>query len=464
VTTVFSFPYYFLAEGDLVVISTAADGVETTKTLTTHYTVTGEGEPAGGSVTMLTAPASGTTLTIYNDPDQIQEVDLRENDSLPAEAVEEALDRLTMIAQRLSTLITNVVKLSNGFVGTFDTTLPSDLSGVADAVPVTDATGEGWADAADWPTTTDLANAETNATAAAASASAAASSASAAAASAAAVIAALPFTDVVYKTFSDSPITLTTADTGKLISIDCTSGAVAVTLPSIAAMTAEAPVLILKKSDSSVNKVTYTRAGSDTIEGATSDTLDTQGAGVFLIADTDQAPDAWAKLEMGTSGSGGGGGGSLRFIEGANSPVKTFENEIEIYEYEPALSQALYVSVRVPQSYVTGSPVNLRILWTCAATSGDALINAVATLIRSEVDEITSTTNQRTTTNAAVTLSAANDLEPQKAVLDISSSTGQINGVSISAGDLIKVKVQESSSTVGSVIKLIADASEVTFS
>lgn len=164
------------------------------------------------------------------------------------------------------------------------------------------------------------------------------------------------------------------------------------------------------------------------------------------------------------SSGGGGGGGSLRFVEGANSPIKTFENEIEVYEYEPGMGQALYLAVRVPSTYLAGSPINLRILWTCAATSGDALINAVATLIRSEVDEITSTTNQRTTTNTAITLSATNDLEPQKIDLDITDAFGDINGTGVSAGDLIKVKIQESSSTVGSVIKLIPDASEVSFS
>lgn len=159
----------------------------------------------------------------------------------------------------------------------------------------------------------------------------------------------------------------------------------------------------------------------------------------------------------------GGGGGSLRFIEGPNAPIKTFENEIDVYEFEPGLGQNLFLSIRVPATYVPGLPINLRILWTCSATSGNALINAVATLIRSEVDEITSTSNTRVTTNSAVAMSAANDLEPQKVVLDISSSIGQINAVAISAGDLIKVKIQESSSTVGSAIKLIPDACEVTF-
>jgi hypothetical protein len=164
------------------------------------------------------------------------------------------------------------------------------------------------------------------------------------------------------------------------------------------------------------------------------------------------------------TGLGGGGGGALRIVEGANSPVKTFESEMEVYEFEPGQSQELFLAIRVPYSYTAGSPINLRILWTCASTSGNALINAVSTLIRSEIDAATILTNQRTTTNAAITMSSSNDLEPQKIVLDISSSIGEINAVAISAGDLIKIKIKESSSTVADVIKLIPDACEVTFS
>jgi len=174
--------------------------------------------------------------------------------------------------------------------------------------------------------------------------------------------------------------------------------------------------------------------------------------------------DLGVESKLLTSASAVGGGGGLRFLEGANSPVLTFENELEVYEYQPGLAQELYLAIRVPASYSSGSAINLRILWTCASTSGNALINAVATLIRSEVDEIQSTTNQRTTTNAAITLTVNNDLEPQKIALDISSSIGQINAVDIVAGDLIKVRVKESSSTVADNIKLIPDASEVSFS
>ncbi len=60
VTTLFSFPYRFLVDADLVVIEkVTATGVETVKTLTTHYTVSGAGGANGGSITMLIAPASG---------------------------------------------------------------------------------------------------------------------------------------------------------------------------------------------------------------------------------------------------------------------------------------------------------------------------------------------------------------------------------------------------------------------
>ena len=37
-------------------LSVSAAGVETTKVLTTDYTLTGAGDDAGGSVTMLVAP------------------------------------------------------------------------------------------------------------------------------------------------------------------------------------------------------------------------------------------------------------------------------------------------------------------------------------------------------------------------------------------------------------------------
>lgn len=113
----FSFPYYFLADGDLTVIKTTiADGTEETLTLTTDYTVSGAGEAAGGSVTLVATLSSAYKLTIIRDPDILQPADYPANDRFPAATHEEALDRATMIMQRLKDYIDRSFRLSDGDV------------------------------------------------------------------------------------------------------------------------------------------------------------------------------------------------------------------------------------------------------------------------------------------------------------------------------------------------------------
>ena len=113
----FSFPYYFLADGDLTVIKTTiADGTEATLTLTTDYTVSGAGEAAGGSVTLVATLSSAYKLTIIRDPDILQPADYPANDRFPAATHEEALDRATMIMQRLKDYIDRSFRLSDGDV------------------------------------------------------------------------------------------------------------------------------------------------------------------------------------------------------------------------------------------------------------------------------------------------------------------------------------------------------------
>lgn len=101
-TTAFAASFYFLANSHLKVILRNALGVETVQVLNTDYTVTGAGNPAGGTVTMVVAPPTGTTLTIARNVPLTQEVDYQPNDPFPAESHEQALDKLTMIAQQQS--------------------------------------------------------------------------------------------------------------------------------------------------------------------------------------------------------------------------------------------------------------------------------------------------------------------------------------------------------------------------
>lgn len=141
-TTAFSYPNKFFSDSDLVVIDrTDATGAETTKTLTTHYTVTGATATNGGTVTMLTAPASGHSLIIYQDPSRVQDLDLDENDALPPEQLEKRLDKLVIQNQRDKSRIDRSVRLSESHP-TFDPTLPALLT--ADQALVVNSTADGF--------------------------------------------------------------------------------------------------------------------------------------------------------------------------------------------------------------------------------------------------------------------------------------------------------------------------------
>lgn len=112
-TTAFTVPFYFLANTDLLVTyRNNSTGTETVKTLTTDYTVTGAGVSSGGTVTMLSAPASGITVVIQRSVPLTQNVDYQPNDPFPANTHEMALDKLTMEAQQLQEQISRSIKLS----------------------------------------------------------------------------------------------------------------------------------------------------------------------------------------------------------------------------------------------------------------------------------------------------------------------------------------------------------------
>jgi hypothetical protein len=158
---------------------------------------------------------------------------------------------------------------------------------------------------------------------------------------------------------------------------------------------------------------------------------------------------------------GGGGGGSIEWLEDSNAPIAASENFIRVYRYEAGLSQALYAFVKVPESYKTGNQLKLYTSFYSNDTSGTAIIRSVSTLIRPGTDLITSTTNQRTSTNAAVTLSGTTQNKPQEVILDLSSTIGQINAVGVSPGDLILIRLERGNDTATGELKVPVHASEL---
>lgn len=186
VTTVFAVPFYFLEDSHVkAVLVDDTTRAETVWAITTNYTLTGEGdEDAGGELTALVAPATGKTLVIYRDPDVDQDTDYTNNEKRPGPALEESLDKLTMLVKRLKTQMSRAVRLPEGFTATFSTFLPATLT--AGKVWIVNATEDGLEEG---PTADEIENAQGYATAAAASEAAAAASETAAAASAAAAAA-----------------------------------------------------------------------------------------------------------------------------------------------------------------------------------------------------------------------------------------------------------------------------------
>lgn len=164
-------------------------------------------------------------------------------------------------------------------------------------------------------------------------------------------------------------------------------------------------------------------------------------------------------------GSGGGGGGALKWIEGETSPTPSIANNMLIYAYAADLSndQSLYALVKVPESYSPGTRIYMKFPWYAAGTSLTVLIQAITTLIRKDVDAITTTTNQHTSTNAALTLSSpANEAHVES--LDLTAAGGTINSVAVSAGDLLLVRVtRDTSDTYTGDANALPDSAEVTF-
>ena len=113
--TNFAYQFRILQDTDLlVIIRTNSTGAETTKTLSTHYTVAGAGDASGGSITFTSGnvPASGETVVIRRNVPQTQAIDYIANDPFPAETHEEGLDRATMVAQQVGEESDRSIKLS----------------------------------------------------------------------------------------------------------------------------------------------------------------------------------------------------------------------------------------------------------------------------------------------------------------------------------------------------------------
>lgn len=131
-TVAFPTVFVFNVAADIKVIERViATGVETIKTLTTEYTVSGGGGAgnvaAVGTVTAVTAPASTVQWLIQRDLTEDQQTDLPIAGPFPSTAVEAALDKVTMLIQRLTALFGRSLKFPDTDPEALDPEIPNSV-------------------------------------------------------------------------------------------------------------------------------------------------------------------------------------------------------------------------------------------------------------------------------------------------------------------------------------------------
>ena len=115
-TTAFAYTFKAFASSEIKVFirtdSTGAEAQRSEGSGSTNYSVSGVGNAGGGTVTFVTAPASGETVVIRRQTAQTQGTDYVENDPFPAEDHETALDKLTHIVQEVQEELDRSFKVS----------------------------------------------------------------------------------------------------------------------------------------------------------------------------------------------------------------------------------------------------------------------------------------------------------------------------------------------------------------
>ncbi len=109
-TTAFPTEFKFLNDDHVRVVLRAADGTETLWFKDTNYTISGAGDPGGGTVTATVAPATGETLVIRPSIPSVQETALPLGGAFSSTAVETMSDLTTLRDQQIEEALSRAVK------------------------------------------------------------------------------------------------------------------------------------------------------------------------------------------------------------------------------------------------------------------------------------------------------------------------------------------------------------------
>ena len=129
---------------------------------------------------------------------------------------------------------------------------------------------------------------------------------------------------------------------------------------------------------------------------------------------------------------------------GDGGAIAEVEFDQHIFKFGPGIVQGLKARIKVPHDY---SSAQLNAFITCYSESvaNNFLLKTVATLIRIN-DPANAVTNQRTSTNLQVPI-VAPAYKKQIIICDLTDATGKINGVAVSADDIIDIYLYRDTAT-----------------
>lgn len=147
-SAVFNFQYEFHAESDLGVFiyNSSRPTFIVEQVLNTDYTVSGDQDSQdrflnGANVVMNSSPATGDEIVIFRSSAVNSVFSLPFTGVIPSAELVKALDRLTLLAQRLNDQVTRSVRLDDAYPFAFDTKLPENLTPGAPLIVNSGATG-----------------------------------------------------------------------------------------------------------------------------------------------------------------------------------------------------------------------------------------------------------------------------------------------------------------------------------
>lgn len=128
-------PFPFLDAGDIRIVKTAVNGVETELARPANFTLTGTGNPAGGSATLVAAARTGEMYLVLGNTIPTRTQDVTRAGKYSSKATDEDFDRLTLMIQELRRDMLQTFRAKFG-------SAPGDVAVGADGtLPMWDAEG-----------------------------------------------------------------------------------------------------------------------------------------------------------------------------------------------------------------------------------------------------------------------------------------------------------------------------------